>query len=187
VIDILITDGLMLYASHLIKGKIDPKTLDVSWNFKGRDIPRDAERLFTNAIETNSICEALYGLRPQHTMYQRFIDERIRYQRIKEQGGWNTVPISRTVKPGEKFTATEALYRRLFVSGDITEDIIMTDSVYSGILVEGVKNFQARHGLEPDGIIGKNTIEALNTSVESRISQINVNMEGYGIDQHSGL
>jgi len=175
--DILLTDGLILYASHLIKGKIDPKTLDVSWNFGGRDIPWDAEKIFVDAIKANKICEALYALRPQHPMYQRFIDERIRYQWLKENGGWNPVSIYRTIKPGEKSPALESLYKRLFTTSDITDSIQVIDSVYSGELIEGVKHFQARHGLEPDGVIGKNTIEALNVSVESRIRQINVNME----------
>ncbi|MDZ7607390.1 MAG: L,D-transpeptidase family protein [Cyclobacteriaceae bacterium] len=177
VLDILITDGLMLYASHLIKGKIDPKTLDVSWNFSGRDLPKDAEKIFMDAIETNKICEALYSLRPQHPMYQRFIDERIRYQRLKENGGWGIVSINRTIKPGEKSPVPESLYQRLLATSDITDSIQSIDSVYDGKLVEAVKQFQARHGLEPDGVIGKNTAEALNTSVDARIKQINVNME----------
>ncbi len=177
VFDILLTDGLMLYSSHLIKGKIDPKTLDVSWNFGRRDIPRDAEKIFGDAIDSNKICEALYALRPQHQMYQRFIDERIRYQRLMEDGGWNTVSISRTVKPGEKSQALMSLYKRLIATSDMTDSITKIDSVYSGELVEGIKHFQSRHGLEPDGVIGKNTIEALNVPVESRIRQISVNME----------
>ncbi len=177
VLDILITDGLMLYASHLIKGKIDPKTLDVSWNFRGRDLPRDAERIFMDAIEANKICEALYGLRPQHPMYQRFVDERIRYQRLMENGGWNSVPISHTIKPGEKSPALGSLYKRLLTTSDIFYSIQSIDSVYDGELVEAVKHFQVRHGLEPDGVVGKNTIEALNTSVDARINQINANME----------
>jgi murein L,D-transpeptidase YcbB/YkuD len=32
-----------------------------------------------------------------------------------------------------------------------------------GLLVEAVKHFQARHGLEPDGRIGKATLKQMNT------------------------
>src|SRR3970282_168223 len=37
--------------------------------------------------------------------------------------------------------------------------------------------FQVRMGLEPDGILGRNTLSAINVSVENRIHQIQVNVE----------
>ena len=177
VFDLLITDGLMLYASQLIKGKINPRTLDIHWNFGERELPKDAIKLFTDAIETRTICEALYALRPQHPLYQRFIDERIRYQRIMDNGGWNKIIFERAIKPGEKSSLLGSLYNRLAITSDITDTLLLVDSIYSGQLVEAVKHFQSRHGLEPDGVIGKNTMEALNVPVSARIRQINTNME----------
>ena len=44
-------------------------------------------------------------------------------------------------------------------------------------LVEGVKRFQARHGLEPDGNVGRATIETMNVPVDRRIEQIKANLE----------
>ena len=39
-------------------------------------------------------------------------------------------------------------------------------------LVEALKTFQSRHGLEPDGVVGPRTLEALNESVDSKIDRI---------------
>ena len=44
-------------------------------------------------------------------------------------------------------------------------------------LANAVEHFQARHGLDADGIIGARTIEAMNVPVASRIDQLKANLE----------
>jgi murein L,D-transpeptidase YcbB/YkuD len=41
-----------------------------------------------------------------------------------------------------------------------------------GLLVDALKVFQGRHGLEPDGVVGPMTLAALNESVDSKIERI---------------
>lgn len=65
---------------------------------------------------------------------------------------------------------------RLRASGDITVDSAKPD-LYGPALVMAVKRFQNRHGLEPDGVVGKQTVAAMNVPVEERIRQIVLNME----------
>jgi murein L,D-transpeptidase YcbB/YkuD len=50
-------------------------------------------------------------------------------------------------------------------------------AVFDDAMVEGVKRFQLRHSLEPDGVVGGATIEAMNVPVERRIDQIKANLE----------
>lgn len=55
---------------------------------------------------------------------------------------------------------------------------IPADSLlYDSKLISAVKQFQHRHGLEVDGRIGGNTIEAMNVSVNDRIESIILNLE----------
>ncbi len=49
--------------------------------------------------------------------------------------------------------------------------------LYSKALFEAVQHFQQRYSLEQDGVIGKNTLRALNLPVEDHISKIILNME----------
>ena len=48
---------------------------------------------------------------------------------------------------------------------------------YSGPIVEAVKRFQVRHGLEADGVIGAGTIRAINVPLVDRVRQIELAME----------
>ena len=44
-------------------------------------------------------------------------------------------------------------------------------------LIKAVKTFQFRHGLSVDGVVGDQTVTALNISVQTRLHQIELNME----------
>jgi murein L,D-transpeptidase YcbB/YkuD len=48
---------------------------------------------------------------------------------------------------------------------------------YEGAGVEGLKRFQVRHGLEPDGVLGRSTIAALRVTLTWRIRQIELALE----------
>ncbi|MFM8339807.1 MAG: peptidoglycan-binding protein, partial [Fluviibacter sp.] len=74
------------------------------------------------------------------------------------------------------YAGTQKLAARLVSLGDLTQDFVATDR-YQGPLVDGVKLFQKRHGLTPDGVIGKGTFEQLNTSPAARVEQIVLTME----------
>ena len=61
------------------------------------------------------------------------------------------------------------LEHRLRLLGDLTDnDAALVDSTrYDSVRVEGVKRFQDRHGLDPDGVIGKGTVAALNVPIST--------------------
>ncbi|WP_424340482.1 L,D-transpeptidase family protein [Henriciella sp.] len=55
--------------------------------------------------------------------------------------------------------------------------------IYDEGLVEAVKTFQSRHGIERDGIIGPATLAAMNESVDSKIARIAESMDRW---RHQG-
>jgi murein L,D-transpeptidase YcbB/YkuD len=48
---------------------------------------------------------------------------------------------------------------------------------YDRVLAAAVKSFQRHHGLDPDGVVGRSTLEAMNVPVSRRIRQLVINME----------
>ena len=66
---------------------------------------------------------------------------------------------------------------RLLVSGDLEEKNNPVSDLFDAHLEKAVKRFQKRHGLRIDGLVGPNTLKALNVTVLERINQIMANME----------
>ena len=82
------------------------------------------------------------------------------------------------VEPGQPYTGVPRLIRLLSRLGDLPQGLIDEDSeLYGGALVDAVKRFQARHGLEEDGIIGPLTLEQLNTPLSVRVGQLELALE----------
>jgi murein L,D-transpeptidase YcbB/YkuD len=81
-------------------------------------------------------------------------------------------------KPGDKHPDMPKLRKRLSILGDLTTgDGNDPSPVYDPLLVEAVKRFQSRHGLTPDGAIGKATLAQLNVPLTERIKQIQLGLE----------
>lgn len=99
-----------------------------------------------------------------------------RYRGLAADGGWPAVPPGPTIRPGSDDPRLAILATRLVASGDLSADKA-TSSIYADSVQDAVRSFQARHGLDADGLVGRATLRALNVPVEQRIDQIRVNLE----------
>jgi murein L,D-transpeptidase YcbB/YkuD len=97
-----------------------------------------------------------------------------RYQAIAANGGWPQVPPGPKLEPGMVDARTGSLRRRLEVTGEIAP-AETESSVYDPALEAAVRAFQQRHGLLVDGVVGPNTIAALNVPVEIRLRTLRLN------------
>ena len=176
VFDILLSDGLIVYAYQLYKGKLDPESLYPTWNFFSRTLPENSIDQLIIAINENKIESFLVKLPPQTRDYQGMRSGILKYNNIISMGSWESLPeISNSIKPYENSYLMPLLRDRLSLEGfDIASD---SSFYYDENLLTQVKLFQATSGLEPDGVIGKNTIKALNESADSKLNKLRVNME----------
>jgi murein L,D-transpeptidase YcbB/YkuD len=74
--------------------------------------------------------------------------------------------------------ALQALTQRLVALGDLDKAVVsagVTD--YGDATIRAVTRFQARHGLTPDGIIGRATQAALSVPLSWRVRQIEMSLE----------
>jgi L,D-transpeptidase YcbB len=85
------------------------------------------------------------------------------------------------VRPGDNYAGVPQLVARLRQLGDLAPDSVLTTkrTRYDGTIVDGVKRFQHRHGLDPDGVLGKSTVTDLNTPLGHRVQQLEFTLERY--------
>lgn len=100
-----------------------------------------------------------------------------KYIQIQEKGGWPALPADIILKKGDYSEHVLALRERLEITGDLftvrKENLYFFDEEVE----EAVKRFQYRHGLIIDGIVGPDTLAAMNVPVAERVRELSLNRE----------
>jgi murein L,D-transpeptidase YcbB/YkuD len=174
-IDLLLTDAFILYGSHLLHGRINPKTVDAAWLIEDQE--QDLIEVLRTALSSNKVEEALKNLMPRHPSYTSLTQALIKYREIADKGGWPTLSDGPKMEKGEHSERVTVLRKRLAITGDLNEELTNDSELFDDSLEQALRNFQRRHGLRTDGIVGQYTLAALNVPVEKRIGQIELNME----------
>lgn len=100
----------------------------------------------------------------------------VQYDSLSKAEAWSPVVYpERVLRIGDADSILLAIGKSLFLHGDL--DSMNSSIEFDSTLYVGATRFQKRHGLTPDGVLGKKFYEALNVSVEARIEQILINME----------
>ncbi len=174
-LDLLLTDAFLVYASHLAGGRVDPATIHPEWSAQPRSV--DLVAKLDMALATGEVVSALEELLPSHPGYGRLREALADYRRVAAQGGWPEVP-GRTLRPGMRDPGVALLRQRLRLTGDLTSSWRGADEqLYDHEVEEAVRRFQARHNVEPTGIVGLETSGYMNVPVERRIRQLERNLE----------
>jgi len=175
-LDLLLTDSLIRLGYHLSFGKVDPEALDPDWNLTRYVEDMEALVQQARAIDNGTVDRLIKSLRPQAPKYTQLKAALASARKLQQEGGWEMVPGGDTLKPGMSDPRVRALRKRLMTTADMpVADIESAD--FDATVEQGVKNFQRHHGLEADGIVGKNTLAAMNVPLEDRIDQIRANLE----------
>ena len=175
-IDLLLTDSLLRMIYHLAFGKLDPVTQHAGWNFY-RDIGDIDPVAFIQAgIESGDIDAIFKSIIPELPIYTRLKAGLAAYRRIEGKGGWRPVSGGETLKTGTAGPRVVELAQRLAATNDLEGEVVASGN-FDASIEKAVKRFQRRHGLEEDGTVGRQTLEALNIPVERRIDQIRINLE----------
>lgn len=176
--------GLSVAAARLLRavavGRIDPATMDWGYHVPRKSV--DHAALLHDVRDGKGLAATLDALQPPVAHYARARATLAVYKAMARSGEPEAVPDlvkPPSVKPGMSWQGTTALAARLRAFGDLGGSTLLpVDPLsYSGPLVDAVKAFQSRHGLEADGVIGRGTIRALNVTLARRVRQIELAME----------
>jgi len=176
--DILLSESLFRYGYHRRLGKIKASSLDPDINYR-RDSWKNqpVARNFRQSLQAPSLGAFIEGIASSGPVYKSLQAGLARYRLIAAANGWPTVPQGPTLRPGDRDPRVSAVRHRLSVSGEFTPPPNDPQDLFDPALKEAVQRFQRHHGLEPDGIVGKQTVAALNVSVEQRIDQLRLSLE----------
>jgi murein L,D-transpeptidase YcbB/YkuD len=174
-LEILLTDAFLLYANHLLAGRINPETIEPEWLTERPET--DLTAILNQALASRKIKQTLFGLLPDMPCYSRLRAEMAKYKSIAMKGGWPIVPSGMTMKKGERGYRVAALSARLISSGDLKQRSLQAISVFDDTLEMAIRKFQFDNGLKVDGEVGPGTIDFLNKPALDFVRKIAVNME----------
>jgi murein L,D-transpeptidase YcbB/YkuD len=174
-LDVTATWAWIRAAADLSAGATDVDgPADKLWRLKRQKI--DFQKTLASAIDNGTIREQLTQFAPASAEYVRLKDAYMKYVAIAEAGGWKSLPTTLTLKKGDRSPHLAALAARLRATGDLGSQGSTAD-VYGDELADAIAHFQRRHGLEPDGVVGRRVVAEMNVPVASRIRQLELNLE----------
>lgn len=173
-----LTTQMRTYVKFLKNGRISPSLIKNRYS-KPIFTDADADVFLSTAIQNGNLKASVKSLTDSIPMYNSLMQALVVYRELQKNPSMNqslpTVPNGKLTE-GQPYTGMPALIQRLVLLGDLPQGT-PARPVYDATVVAGVKSFQERHGLEPDGVLGKGTLEQLNTRPIDRIRQIQISME----------
>lgn len=177
-LDVLLTDGLMLYVQHRSLGKVKAQDLDPDFNFR-RDTLKNypSAEAVRHAIVFENLAAFIESIAPTFDYYETLRVQLQRYRQLEEQGGWPEVPAGPTLHLSDRGGRVALLRQRLLIEGELFTQEITDTEFFDSQLEQAVRRFQVLYGLDSDGVPGKKTIAAMNVPVSTRINQLRLSLE----------
>lgn len=175
------TQALLTLTHDLSRGRLLASAADPDWYIPQQSF--DAVAFLLKAIAGDNLTQSLSNLAPKKPSYQLLKKTLARYREFaSRQATWLHIPNTPLIRPGTAHGVVPLIRIRMtqaYVLDGVSEyNVSLSNShYYDDELVTAIKAFQAQHGLNADGIIGKNTLKALNTTLEWKIHQLRINME----------
>jgi murein L,D-transpeptidase YcbB/YkuD len=177
--DVALTVNAARFLGDLHEGRTNPAHF--TFGVKGYDGKKlDAiGTLNSTIIDSSNVPAALDAVEPQAAQYKALKQGLAHYMELTALDHADLLPAidakAKTVPLTASYPAMAALQQRLALVGDLA----LEPNVPAGLdtTTDALKHFQQRHGILDDGKLGHDVIEALNTPMTARVTQIEDSME----------
>ena len=180
-LELMATETFLLFAQDISGGILNPNKIDNNINV----IPerKDAKVLLASLTDSVNINLFFRSLFPSSSEYKSLLNELKKLRETSLNGSWgDLVPTDAVLAVGMTHDNVPFLRKRLYKMG---YPVYETHSRYfDEQLNDSVKRFQEYHGLNPDGVFGKRSIEAVNVPPKTRLMQVLVNLERMRWNNH---
>jgi murein L,D-transpeptidase YcbB/YkuD len=176
-LDLLLTDAVAAMVDDVRYGRVRPSALNPKWNVNPREGAPPLHEELESIAGSKDLKQALESRRHDHFIYQGLMGALEQLRAAAANGGWPKVQPGKVIRPGATDPRVPAVRARLAATGELPENADLTSTRYDPELRRAVELFQARHRLETTGVIGKETMAAMNVSAARRADQVRANLE----------
>ena len=173
-LELMATEAFLLFAQDISGGILNPNKIDTNINV----VPerKDMNMLLASLTESLNVNTFFQDLFPKTNEYNSLLNELRKLRELSLNRSWGDfVPTDAVLAVGMTHDNVPLLRKRLSKMG---YPIYETNSrFFDEQLDVSVKRFQEYHGLNPDGVFGKRSIEAINVPPKTRLMQVLVNLE----------
>jgi murein L,D-transpeptidase YcbB/YkuD len=134
-------------------------------------------------LEADDLAAYLHALAPRHRWYRDLKLALARLRAEPEQTGWTVIDNGPLIRPGDTDPRVPAIRQNLGSQEQMSGQD-EPSRIYDEGLVAAITAFQGRHGLKADGIVGPNTLAALNLSKADKINIVTANMARWRWQDH---
>jgi len=173
-LEMLAAQAFLEYATDLTSGLLDPDDISSLINLDA--VRPETDALMAKAVASNGSGALYEGLEPQDPSYNALQQELARLEALVAAGGWGPkISSGRAIRPGQSNERVLAMRVRLTALD--YAGIEGNSPRYDEALVDAMKAFQADNSLTADGIVGPQTLTALNSDPSVQMQQVIVNLE----------
>ena len=175
--ELALTRAALLYGSALASGFVDPKSLGNIYT-----IPRPKPDLaagLNQALKNGEVRAWLESLAPQTDEYRALSKAYLQFLGLVSKTKVDSVAGGKLLRPGSRDPRMPALSAALRANDYLPAQPgePQDPQIYSPELVAAVKRLQADYAMKPDGVIGPDTLDAINRGPADRARRLAVGME----------
>ncbi|MDD5269329.1 MAG: L,D-transpeptidase family protein [Methylococcales bacterium] len=172
--DTAISISLLRFLHDLHYGRVNPK--EINFNLKLRETKLiDLPVLIKTSLAQGAISQLPELVEPKLKQYKKLKQALANYRLLASNPALFQFFDKKSINLGSNLPQAEALRDFLSRTGDLQEvkngSDVKKSNRFSGELVEGIKKFQLRNGINAKGILG------INASLGQRMTQIELAME----------
>ena len=181
-LDLLLSDAFLTFAGHLSNGKVNPAAIYRDCAL-GRDTV-DPAAVLESALQANRVRAALAELAPSDRGYELLRAALGRYRRLALLDVAEPIPPGPTLRQGIAGSGSPRCGRAwprppppTRTAGAEPLPPAAEPDRFDVPLAAALRRFQARHGLEEDGVAGRAVLAELNQRAADHVRQIEINLD----------
>ncbi len=175
-VDAAISALALRFQRHLTTGRVSPRSAGYALDVV-RESP-DPESVLARLAGSPDPGAVLDAMEPTYHHYTLLRLALGRYRDLAARDRPLLLPpLQRSLRIGERWEGLPAVAERLVFLGDLEPAVLPAVDTLDPAVEAALRRFQARHGLTPDGVLGRATLAALSVPMSMRVTQLELSLE----------